>query len=153
MPIQVEPHESKMDKNVDRQIREAIAELQIWPGVFRQLDSRTAQAVFEKAKETFVKDAPRSWWLSLKYPFVSFDYSDGCGFDRLLRHIPPGENRCWFIPELEGEMPVVFNIDLNFIGRILGRCEYFEYYLVGKDFSWLLVENDHNQIILCLAPS
>jgi hypothetical protein len=91
--------------------------------------------------------------MSLKYPFESFDYSEGGGFEDLVRHVPEGEESCWLIPETEEEKLPVFDAEISCISRLLGECSYFEYYLVGKRFDWLIAENDHNQVIVSEVPS
>ena len=141
-----------MSNTPEQQFTDAISQLGLPIDVFVRLEVELEQQVLDKAKATFVENEPRSWWLSLKVPFISFDYSDGSGLDNILKHIPPGDQRCWFIPETEQKTLPVYDADVRFIGSILRQCQVFEYYLVGKDFSWLIVENDHNQILLCLVP-
>jgi|SRR5882724_10936472 len=90
--------------------------------------------------------------MTLKYPSEYYDYSDGFGFEDIQRHVPSGEEKCWFIPETEEEQLPVFDVEVKSIGLILGECGYFEYYLVGKNYNWLIVENDHNQVIVSTVP-
>ena len=78
---------------------------------------------------------PRAWWMSLKQPYESFDCFDGFGFQDLIRHIPDGNEKCWFVPETEEEYAPVFDADVNCISQVLSECCYFEYYLVGKQFD------------------
>ena len=116
-----------MSNTPEQQFTDAISQLGLPIDVFVRLEVELEQQVLDKAKATFVENEPRSWWLSLKVPFISFDYSDGSGLDNILKHIPPGDQRCWFT------LPV-YDADVRFIGSILRQCQVFEYYLVGKIF-------------------
>jgi len=90
--------------------------------------------------------------MSLKQPTEWFDYPDGFGFQDLIRHVPEGNLRCWFVPETEEQYPPVFDVEVDRVSRVLGECTYFEYYLVGKRFDWMIAENDHNQVIVSRLP-
>jgi len=32
--------------------------------------------------------------------------------------------------------------------QILGDCFHFEYYLVSKNLDWLMIETDHNELLI-----
>jgi len=138
--------------DIEEELNQAAKTLTLSDEEFAKCDPESAKWIAQKAQDTFVLDNPRSWWLSLKYPFDSFDYPEGFGFEDLVRHVPEGEERCWLIPETEKEDPLVFDTKISCITPVLGQCSYFEYYLVGKTFDWLIVENDHNQIIVSRIP-
>ncbi|HEV7747815.1 MAG TPA: DUF6756 family protein [Pyrinomonadaceae bacterium] len=138
---------------IEKQLYQAVNTLALPSDKFTKCNPATARNVVERVEETFVLDRKQFWWMSLKHPFESFDYSDGFGFEDLMRHVPRGDTRCWFIPESEEEHPLVFDAEVTSITAILAECSYFEYYLVGKRFDWLIVENDHNQVIVSrIAP-
>ena len=141
-----------MDDEIEKQLDQAVKNLSLPADAFRKCDPECAKLVVRKAQDTFVIDNPRSWWMDLKHPFESFDYSDGFGFEDLPRHVPSGEEKCWFIPETEAEYPPVFDAEVGRISLVLAQCVPFEYYLVGKGFDWLIVENDHNQVIVSHVP-
>jgi hypothetical protein len=141
-----------MDDEIEKQLDQAVKHLSLSTSAFRKCDPEHAKLVVQKAQKTFVIDNPRSWWMSLKYPFESFNYSEGFGFEDLARHVPSGEETCWFIPETEENYPPVFDAEVTCISSVLAQCFAFEYYLVGKSFKWLIVENDHNQVIVCRVP-
>jgi len=141
-----------MDDEIEKQLNQAMSNLSLPAGAFRKCDPEYAKLVLRKAHETFVIDNPRSWWMSLKHPFESFDYSEGFGFEDLPRHVPLGEERCWFIPETEEEYPPVFDAEVTLVSLVLAQCLAFEYYMVGKGFDWLITENDHNQVIVSQVP-
>ncbi len=119
---------------------------------FRQCDPALARRVVSAAKATFVAGDPRAWWMSLKYSFESFDYPDAQGYSKITQHLPKGVEKCWFIPETEEHDLPVFDIAASRIVEILSQCSCFEYYLVGKDYEWVLIENDHNEIVFSRLP-
>jgi len=137
-----------MTSDIEKQLDRAITVLGIPIEVFRKCAPDHAKLIVGKARERFVIGNPRAWWMALKQPFESFDYSEGLGFEDLIRHIPTGNDKCWFVPETEEEYPPVFDATVGRITEVLGECAYFEYYLIGKEFDWLVLENDHNQIIV-----
>ncbi|HEV7747814.1 MAG TPA: DUF6756 family protein [Pyrinomonadaceae bacterium] len=137
-----------MDDEIEKQVDQAATDLNLSADVFTKCDPEIAKLVVQKAQVTFVIGNPRAWWMSLKYPFDSFDYSEGFGFQDLARHVPPGNEKCWFIPETEEQYPPVFDAEVESIPLVLAQCISFEYYLVGKQFDWLITESDHNQIIV-----
>jgi hypothetical protein len=137
---------------IEEQLDQAAKALCLSEQQFRKCDPESSKILVERVKETFVLDSKQFWWMSLKHPFESFDYSDGFGFEDLPRHVPSGEKKCWFIPETEEEDPTVYDAEVKSITPLLAECSYLEYYLVGKRFDWLIVENDHNQVIVSSVP-
>jgi hypothetical protein len=133
--------------NVTDEIVRVANDLKLSQHDFRQCDPELARRVVGAVKETFVTGNPRSWWLSLKHSFESFDYPAAQGFSRITQHLPKGVKTCWFIPETEEDDLPIFDIAAHRIVEILSQCSLFEYYLVGKGYDWILIENDHNQII------
>ena len=138
---------SEIEYEVDRAIREAaLASHEV-----RKCGASEAASVVAGAMAVFVEGQPRTWWLALKRPGRSLAI-DEVGFEQLHRCIPLGEPRCWFIPEADvAELPV-YECAVAALPAILSRCFFFEYYLVGMKFDWLVIETDHNQFISCSAP-
>lgn len=68
-----------------------------------------------------------------KYSFESFANPDARGFERITEHLAHGVTHCWFIPEVEADNQPVFDVAVQCIGKLLGQCPFFEYYLVGKE--------------------
>ncbi|MFD1733286.1 DUF6756 family protein [Deinococcus malanensis] len=69
----------------------------------------------------------------------------------LLQFVAPDE-RVWFVTEDWGGTKRdghywVFEGQTRAITQLLQELFAFEYYLVAKDFSWLLCENHHNTLI------
>jgi len=132
------------------EIDAAIAALDL-SGKVHKLPMAAAVSVVAKAMGTFVSGNPRSWWLSLKVPYQAHSMPDEGGYLHLEEFVPEGDKSCWFVPETEESIPTVYEAEVTAVRDILSECSIFEYYLIGKTFSWLIVENDHNQLIFAKA--
>ena len=137
---------------IEQEILSALQRLALPEGAVVECDPKVAIRIVRQAQAVFVQGNPRSWWLSLRQPFEIFDSSKSDVFRIITQHIPSDNLRCWFIPETEQETLPVYDMDKHFIGLLLNECRFFEYYLVANDFSWLIVENDHNQVIVSRVP-
>jgi hypothetical protein len=63
--------------------------------------------------------------------------------------LPAKTGSCWFIPETDSRPLPVYEIKVNQLESLINDCYGFEYNLVAKDFSWLFMENDHDQYYIC----
>ena len=108
------------------------------------LAANEAHEIIAKAKDTFVQDNPRAWWMSLKGNVTLID-SKKYNLEEVL---PPSSNGYWFIPETEADELPVFDLTLLEIKGVLNECPFFEYYILDKKILWLVVESDHNQFHL-----
>lgn len=111
------------------------------------LDPVTARSIVDQARSRFVNGSPRSWWMSLSTPAWIISSLDR----RLTEVVPSHPARCWLIGETEMDDKPVFEIEVKDAATIIDASPYFEYYLVGVDYSWLLAESDHNEFYLCHA--
>ena len=137
--------------DIEEEVLRAAADLGLPEAKFRKCGAAEAADVVSRAKSTFVVGDPRSWWLSLKHASASHPYDTG-GHELLVAHVPAHERRCWFIPETEEELPPVFECDVDTLAPVLSDCFSFEYYVVGKGFEWLIIDTDHNELIVCSSP-
>ena len=106
---------------IEEEFHQATKMLSLSEEEFAKCDPESAKSITQKAQDTFVLDNPRSWWMSLKHPFDSFEYPEGFGFEDLVSHVPEGEERCWLIPETEKE-DLVFDTVVSCITPVLGQC-------------------------------
>lgn len=118
----------------------------------RELAQDEARQVLATAKDLFVRGNPRSWWLSLKVPAQAVQYPDATGYLHLADHLIGADQRFWFIPELETDDLPVFDATLDAVTELLRESPFFEYYVLSKDYRQLLIENDHNQVLLARLP-
>jgi hypothetical protein len=70
------------------------------------------------------------------------------GTPSLVTHWAIDEPFCWFVPEVEDDPYPVYQTTVPIVEKILSQCSFFEYYLLNKPLDLLLIENDHNQIIV-----
>jgi hypothetical protein len=136
-----------------RELQAALWRLSLPEEAFRPCDEELAEVVVSLAKERFVEGNPRSWWHALKHRGTVFAYPKRDGCLHLLEHIPPEERRCWFIPETEEENLPVFDVQTAALAPVLSRCFCFEYYLVGKNFDWLVIETAYHDVIVSRVPT
>ena len=111
----------------------------------------SAQKLVARAKELYVNGSPRSWWLSPKIPFRVLASGEEDGSPDLEALIP-ASGECWFIPETGEEVPPVYRGTPKGIALVLQECPLFEYYVLPLDMAWLLIENDHNEVLLAELP-
>jgi hypothetical protein len=137
--------------DIEKQIEDAIIRLSLDQNQIRRLPSEEASHIVQVAQRTFVEGQPRTWWLSLKVPHTAVEYTDASGFRHIPEHWRLNDVTCWFIPETEEQVPPVYETNIQVLPRILEECSFFEYYVLSKDFSFLLIETDHNQIISAKA--
>ncbi|HYI02785.1 hypothetical protein [Hyalangium sp.] len=136
---------------IEEEIDSAMAALGVNPGGWLKLPPAQAREVCHAAQDRFVVGNPRSWWLALKQPADRHEFPKGDGCNAVHTLVPPSNERCWFIPETEeAELPV-YDILVADLPGVLGSCQFFEYYLVGKNLDWLVVENDHNEVLVVNA--
>ncbi len=96
------------------------------------------------------KDSMHWAWERLKKESYSVQISNE--FDSLvsvLERLLQNNDRYWFIVDEPGNKNKqwVYDASLKSIITVLKECSFFEYYIVPKDYSWLLVENHHNCLI------
>ena len=134
--------------DIETEVDSALAALGINAERWFKLSPAQARHACQEARGRFVAGAPRSWWLALRHPAErhAFPNGDGCEFVRAL--VPSSDERCWLIPETEETDLPVYDVLIADLPRVLGQCRFFEYYLVGKNLDWLVVENDHNEVLV-----
>lgn len=137
----------RASSRIEEEIDSALASLGVPDDHFAKCESHDAKLVIERFRSRFVAGHPSLWWTALKQPHVVIPFPNGDGHLHLAEHVPPGDRECWFIAEQSGGQYPVYKANLQSIAPVLSQCFYFVYYLVGLDFRWLVLENDHNEII------
>lgn len=105
------------------------------------------KALLERIQETFVAGNPRAWWLSFKKKPTVLHCADDSGYLRLAELAPPTTKNVWFVVDESNEEKFVFDVPINAVSEIIRECRYFEYYVISPDFSWLMAENDHGDLL------
>lgn len=111
--------------------------------------------VLSIVEATFVKDKPRAWWTSLAVEPKIYTFNDNSAYLHLTEVAPPTTHDVWLIVDEDNDKKFVFSLPLSEVKNIIEECRYFEYYIVDKNLTWLLAENDHGDLIFSeknLAP-
>lgn len=108
-----------MRNEIEKELDKALDNLRVPIEAFRKCAPERARTMIKRAKDRFVINNPRAWWMSLKQPYESFDYSDGFGFEDLIRHVPDGNEKCWFVPETEEEDDLLS----RWLRTYMGACQ------------------------------
>lgn len=138
--------------DIEREIEANAVTLELSAEAFHRVGSLEAAEVIRNARERFVAGNPRSWWMSLKVQPRCYAYPDSEGYRHLGEHWTSASEKCWLIPETEEPQLPVYSTELKVVARLLAECSFFEYYLLSVDQSLLLIENDHNEIIVASLP-
>jgi hypothetical protein len=104
--------------------------------------------VLSAIESIFVKERPRAWWLSLKAKPKIHTFTDNSAYLHIAEVAPPTTDDVWLIADEDNEEKLLFSLPLSKIKSILEECRYFEYYIVDKNLTWLLAENDHGDILV-----
>ena len=130
------------------EVDQAIRLLNLTGLELRELPPAEARSVFDTAETLFVRSRGRQWWwedFRRQAAWREFPASDGYRF--LHKLLPSIDEPVWFIIGTdEKDSVVVYEGCVNKVQEILGECYDFEYYLLAKDFSWLVCENHHNVV-------
>jgi hypothetical protein len=107
--------------------------------------------VLQTIKGKFVNGDPRAWWTHMKFPPQIYVFENNTGYLHLEEIAPPSTTDVWFIADEDNELMHLYKIPLEKVKAVIGECRYFEYYVVAADFSWLIAENDHGNLLLTQA--
>lgn len=133
---------------IEQEIEQAASSLQWNEHSFKKLPIDQATLIVDEARLRFVIGNPRSWWLSLSTRATTHQYPDSQGYLHIKSHWAPPDERCFFIPETGAQSLVVFDTTISNVQLLLRHCSFFEYYLLDQTLTFLLIENDHNEIII-----
>lgn len=134
---------------VTAEIERAIEKLGLPPEAMRRLPTVESEAVYFAALRHFVSSGDRVWWWEdFKEPAVSLVYEAGDAWRHLGDLVPDRNESVWFIAE-DDHLPhyPVFETTPKVASSVLGECYAFEYYLIPKNFGWLVCENHHNVLL------
>lgn len=109
-----------------------------------QLDSSAASIFIRAAVDRFTTDrAPSRWWEALRRPLLMFDLPD-VEVGELLTDLI---GTCILVPETGEIRKPAYVLNISDVPRLLEACPVgFEYYLLGPDLEWIIIESNHNQL-------
>ncbi|PWK80068.1 hypothetical protein LX99_00532 [Mucilaginibacter oryzae] len=132
---------------VAREIEDAIAILNLSADIVSKIDYQHNEALYYELLAYFVDGRDRRWWweaFKSSFSFNDFEYPP----DHLKRIIPNLERKVWLmIEDVQEKFYPIYDVDPNYIPDILNNCFHFEYYIIDKDYDWLLCENHHRHVI------
>lgn len=135
-------------QTIVEEIISAAGRLGLDPSALALLSQADGDRIYRAALQQFVGPEHRRWWWeAFLEPGVSVPFSAGDGWRKLPSIVPNPTEPVWFIAE-DDQLPQypVFEMSAEVATRIIGECYGFEYYLVAKDFSWLICETHHNVV-------
>jgi hypothetical protein len=115
----------------------------------KRVPDAEALVVFQTCFGKFTAGVDRKWWWEgFSQPSAAAHFDDGQGFKSIVTTVPDPGERIWFIAE-EDQMAFypVYETTPRTAQKVIGECYGFEYYMISKDFRWLLCENHHNVMI------
>jgi hypothetical protein len=121
--------------------------ISICPFDLKLIEDKEGKIIVDKVTEVFVKNNPRALWLDLKYKSISVDYEDDYPYKKIPELFNTGEllyllvdyfNETFYILEGYIEAIIVFIEDCTGLD---------EYYIVDNDFTKLVCENDHDELL------
>jgi hypothetical protein len=140
-----EPTKEYMMHSLRHEIAQAQANLKLPDAQFHELPKDYVVPVYRHAEAQFAKQLPSWWWMRLRCR----------GYAMSVRPDTPEIKLSDFI-NVPGPVYLMIDADdgkLVYEGTVLGieqiisECSYFEYYVVAKNFKWLMCETHHGEFI------
>jgi uncharacterized protein DUF6756 len=134
--------------SVKDEIRSAIEKLNLPPLVFRELPDDEAENAYRTALRHFVPEGDPRWWWEHFTSQTAVDFPAGDGWQHIEEFVPDASERVWFVVE-DDALPFypVYAATPAAIRAIIAECYGFEYYIIQREFQWLLCETHHNRMI------
>lgn len=136
------------------EIQSASKRLGLASGELVLLAPADSDRAYRAALHQFVGTEDRRWWWeAFREPGVSVPFPAGDRWRKLPSIVPNPSEPAWFIAE-DDQLPQypVFETSAEVAARVIGECYGFEYYMVAKDFSWLVCETHHNSLSVQSGP-
>lgn len=116
-----------------------------------------AKDVLRAVAALYVRDCPGQWWARLRHVKESIAFDGSAGLSRLATLFQEktgcGDMReTVYVLADDGRRFFVYSLPFEAVPKLLGECPFFEYYIVPRDYAWLLCETDHNEVIVCARP-
>lgn len=133
---------------VSQEISIAIKTLKYSEEQIRLLDFDTGKELYYKFLDWFVKSGDRRWWWE-DFKQESFDFLDyEKPFEHLIKLIPNlDSNVCLMVEDEQEDLYPIYDCKPSIIGKLIGECFGFEYYVININMDWLICENHHNRLI------
>ncbi len=132
-----------------QEVREAVKTLGLGPDSFRELTGAEETDLLGQFEAEFLTTPGLCWWWeAFRMPTTARQFTDGRGFERLTEIVPDPGQTVWLVVEEASTRGFgVFEATVEASQSVVGECAAFEYYLISKDFGWLVCENHHDVMI------
>ena len=133
---------------VSQEISTAIKTLKYSEEQIKLLDFDTGKELYYELLDWFVNSGDRRWWWE-DFKQDSFEFQEyERPFEKLDDIIPDLKEKVWLMVEDdEEEFYPIYDCIPSIIGKIIGECIGFEYYVIDKNKGWLICENHHDRLI------
>jgi len=123
---------------------------------FKRLPKVEENRIYYEALAHFTncKGEPTWWWEYFReeLPHTSKCWRDGVAFERITKIVPDPNESVWCIVEENRTPYPVYLSSPSVIQKVVGNSCGFEYYILNRDFKWLLCENHHEVLIAVGEP-
>lgn len=134
--------------SVKDEIRAASERLGLSSDVFRELPDDEAERIYLSALRRFVPEGEPRWWWEHFSSGATIEFPAGDGWQRIPEFVPDAGEHVWFIVEDDSlRFFPVYDATPSAIRAVIAECYGFEYYIVQREFQWLLCETHHNRVI------
>ena len=134
------------------EVKAAIAGLGLQASEASICDETESSRLMGAVQRFFVRGDPAQWWTMLRRVGQVIEYPASDGVRHILSHVPPVSGPVICILDSEGIGPsVALRCSLPVLPRILLECRFCEYYIVDPLMKWMVLENDHNEVIVAHA--
>jgi len=134
--------------SVKDEIHAAVEKLGLSAQIFRELPDSEGESVYRIALRHFVPVGEPRWWWEHFTSAASVDFPAGDGWKHIIELVPDASEHVWFIVE-DDSLPFypVYKATPTAIHAVIPECYGFEYYIVQREFQWLLCETHHNKMV------
>ena len=135
-------------------IKKAAQTLGLSQEEFAPVPEHESVKLYQKLRQRFCTSPEAYWWWeSFREEHSSLYFENGKGFLKLIEICPDPEEKVWFVAE-SSTFPSfpVYQGTVEAIQRVSGECHPFEYYLINKDYRWLVCENHHDLVFAVGSP-
>jgi hypothetical protein len=108
-------------------------------------DQQSSDLIARVALRYSLDGLPLRLWEKPARPVVVFDIES----IELATLLKPLVGRCWFIPETGRYQKPAYWLETRDVPNLLEACSVgLNYYIVGPDMNWLIMESDHQQYLV-----
>lgn len=137
-----------MNRNAD-EIQRAAKALGFPSTRFCRLPPDEEEYLYQSVQRHFVlvDKNPRLWWEHFPSS-TGVQFADGDGWRVLDSIVPNPDEKVWFIAKDSASPEYsVWEGRVRTVQAVISDCYCFEYYLIQKEFHWLVCESHHNVVI------